>query len=96
VEGGFAARARLGAALLYVGERDDRDFATFPATAESLDAYTKLDLSAEVDLFPRRAALPLALTLRVENAGNASYEEIRNYASPGRAMFGGVRTTVRR
>jgi vitamin B12 transporter len=89
-------RVRLGTSVHHVGERDDRDFASFPATAASLDAFTRVDFSGEVDLLPRRAVSPLTLTWRVDNATNASYEEIRNYASPGRTLYAGLRARLAR
>jgi len=88
--------ARLAATGVHVGARDDRDFANFPADPVVLDAYTKLDLSGEIDLPPRRAAAPYSLTVRVENALNTSYEDIRNFAAPGRTIFVGIRARLAR
>ena len=90
------SHARVAAAVLHVGSREDRDFTGFPAEAVVLKPYTRVDLSGELDVPPRHAESPVALTVRVDNALNASYEEIRNFAVPGRTLYLGVRLHVRR
>ena len=73
--------------LNYVGRRDDLDFNTFPATRVVLDAYTRVDVAAELPL--NRSAL--RGTLKLENALNESYEEAFNFPARGRVVFLGVR-----
>ncbi|HET7553466.1 MAG TPA: TonB-dependent receptor [Gemmatimonadaceae bacterium] len=74
----------------YVGNRVDIDFANFERV--DADAYTTVDLSGELSLLTARDAPdPLALTLRVENLFDSSYQQIFGYRSPGRAVHLGVK-----
>jgi len=73
-----------------IGERDDRDFTTFPATPLVLPAYTKVDFSFDLPL-SGAVAHDVALTGRADNLFGAKYEEIARFAAPGRQLFIGVR-----
>ncbi|MEE4361707.1 MAG: TonB-dependent receptor [Pseudomonadales bacterium] len=66
-------------------ERDDLDFATFPAETVTLDDYLLLNVAANWQATPG-----LKLFLRGENLTDATYEEVWGYATPGRALFAGV------
>ena len=81
--------ASLGASarLLAVGDREDRDFRSFPATPVTLPAYERLDLGAEYRVRPDHA-----VTLRVENATNAYYENVFNFLTARRTIWLGVRS----
>lgn len=68
--------------LTYVGERDDRDFATF--TPVTLPWYVTLDLAAEATVWRG-----LAATLRVENLFGEQYQEVFGFAAPGRRWLVG-------
>lgn len=84
---------RLGNATLSVirtGDREDRDFATFPATVVVLDAFTTVDLGAELRL-PMITAGDARLVLRAENLGNVRYQQIAGFDSPGRVLYAGFR-----
>lgn len=83
-----AGRARLAANLRYVGTRDDVDFAVFERAA--LPAYATLDVAAETDVV-RAGARRLAVTLRIANLLDETYEEVFNFPAPGRAVSVGVR-----
>jgi outer membrane cobalamin receptor len=83
--GPLSATARLYA----VGIRHDRDFG-FPVTAVVLPSYERLDLSAEYRL-PARG-MTQALSLRVENATNAHYENVFNFLTPRRTVSLGLRS----
>ena len=66
------------------------DFASFERVEAK--AYTKVDLSGELALVTARSgADPLALTMRVENLFDTSYQQIYGFRSPGRALHLGVR-----
>jgi len=68
--------------VVYVGEREDINFATF--ARETVDGFFKVDLSGRVEV-----ADEVRLTLRVENAFDSNYEEVRGF--PGaefNAMLG--------
>ncbi|AHG90671.1 TonB-dependent receptor [Gemmatirosa kalamazoonensis] len=87
----FGRRVSAGATLNYVGARDDRDFASFPATAVVLGGYATLDASLDVRLLDAGPRAPVALTARVENALDRRYEGVFNFAAPGRTVLVGVR-----
>ena len=75
--------ATLGAAIRYVGASFDN-----AANSYVLQSYTLVDL---------RASYPVNDTFevygRVENAFDDSYETTRNYGSPGRGIYVGVRAS---
>ncbi|HEY8483280.1 MAG TPA: TonB-dependent receptor [Longimicrobiales bacterium] len=88
----LADRGSLDLALHYTGERDDLDFSEFPSRRVTLDAYTRLDLAFAYDILPARASRPgLTATLQVENAFDASYQEVANFPARGRTIFVGAR-----
>lgn len=81
-----ADRLTLGAALSYVGKRRDTDFDLFPAQTVVLDDYVLA--SARIAF---RIAPALELFGRVENLGDANYQDVVGYNTPGRSIHGGVR-----
>ena len=82
----YRVRSRGFAALRlnYVGERDDRDFATFPATPVTLPQYVTLDLAAEATVWRG-----LAATVRVENLLDEQYQQVFGFQAPGRRWLVG-------
>lgn len=76
----------LGGSLAYVGKRTDVDFDLFPAPVVTLDDYL---------LASARVAYRLSKTFeafaRVENAGDADYQDVIGYNTPGRAVHAGIR-----
>ena len=85
---GVAVTARA----TYVGARADHLFhgaPTFDTEAVTLDPYTKLDLSLAL---PLRFA-PLAFTLRADNVTATRYQSVAGFATPGRMLLAGLRTT---
>lgn len=86
------SRTRLDLSVLRVGPRDDRDFATYPATPVRLESYTRVDLGGEVELGHHSEGWRTpALTLRIENAFGARYQEVVGFAAPGRVLLAGFR-----
>ena len=75
-----------GAAVSYVGRRDDIDFNTFSRV--SLAPYGRLDLSAE---YPLAVLVPgFSLDARVINVLGARYQEVASFPARGRTIvFGG-------
>lgn len=75
-----------------VGQRADRDFSTFPATAVSLEGYTTASLGGEVDV-PAGGArgVDLTFTVLAENVFDTVYEDVLGFFGPGRALYVGVR-----
>jgi vitamin B12 transporter len=91
----FGPRAGASATVNYVGDRGDRDFATFPAKAVVLGGYATVDAAAEVRLLDAAPRVPVALTVRVENALDRRYEAVKNFAAPGRTVLVGARLGAR-
>jgi len=86
------ASASVGLALSFVGKRADKDFAQFPSPTVTLPAYTKVDLSTDVPV----AAISrggLVLNARIENVFDRRYQEVYNFAAPGRTILVGARAT---
>lgn len=83
---GTWGRIRAGAALAYVGERQDLDFDVFPARRVTLGDYV---------LAEARIAYRLSEALeafgRIANAFDADYQDVVGFATPGRTAYAGVR-----
>jgi vitamin B12 transporter len=87
------ASLSAGLAVQFVGKRPDVDFAQFPSPRVTLPAYTKVDLSTDIPI----AALNrsgLVLNARVENLFDKHYEDVLNFAAPGRTVLVGARATT--
>ena len=88
---GGAVRLEAG----WVGERDDRDFSTFPAERTVLEDYLRVDLSARWPLVEPGGGTPgLVPTLRLDNVLDVDYEEVRNFPARGRSLFLGLETSL--
>ncbi|MEE8116197.1 MAG: TonB-dependent receptor [Gemmatimonadales bacterium] len=75
----------------FVGERDDRDFSSFPARRVTLPSHIKVDLAAEYEFLRGRGRRPgVTATARVENLFNESYEEAKNFPVRGRTILMGA------
>lgn len=84
-------RLRLTAGLVYNGEQLDSDFRNFftngfVAEQTELDSYVLVNVGATYLM-----SEDIELYMRLENAFDEDYEDVLGYASPGRAVFGGVR-----
>ena len=90
----ISPRVGVDASARRVGEREDRDFSSFPATAVILPAYTVLDLAANFDVAAGGERPGLTLTVRAENMLGAAYEEVWGFAAPGRALYVGARVSL--
>jgi vitamin B12 transporter len=88
----FARRVSLGAALTYVGDRDDVDFRPFPSVRTELPSYTILDLDASAS-FPLGRGVDLTPTVRVENALDEAYETVVGFPGRKRAVLAGARVS---
>jgi vitamin B12 transporter len=82
------------ARLLHVGSRDDRDFSTFPAAPLQLESYRRLDLGLSYRLSGSEPSF--TVFVRAENVLDSDYQEIANFASPGRTIIIGARAVSRR
>jgi vitamin B12 transporter len=81
--------------LLQVGERGDRDFASFPAAPVTLPSYTLLDASVEARLVDPAPGRPgFTLVLRGENLLDEEYQEVFGFRAPGRGLYVGGRVRI--
>jgi len=82
-------RIHTALTALYVGDREDIDFATFGRV--TLPAYARWDLTASAQVIQARGTSPgLAARLRVENLFDRSYEEIANFPARRRTILAGA------
>lgn len=85
----FLEGGNVGVDVVYVGNRFDNDFSTFPATQVKLSSYTVVNLRAQY-----RVTDYLEVFARVENLFDKDYEEVLGFGTPGIGGFGGVRVTL--
>ncbi len=85
-----SARLALDVTVLRVGRREDRDFSTYPATPVTLGAYQRVDLAGTFRLAGGNAPGGAMLRFRVDNLLAARYQEIANFAAPGRVLSLGM------
>ncbi len=85
----LGAMGTASVAVVRTGEREDRDFATWPATVVVLDAFTTVDASAELRV-PVTGA-NARFILRAENLLDVRYQQIAGFDSPGRVLYAGLR-----
>ena len=78
------------ATALRTGVREDRDFATYPASATLLAPFTTVDLAAEL-LLPRRLLGDARVQLRAANVANVRYTQIAGFVAPGRTLYAGLK-----
>jgi vitamin B12 transporter len=77
----------------HVGERDDLDFtdpARWAGSRVVLPGYTLVDVGSSYTV-PMRRGSRAELTLRIRNLFDQQYQEIYNFATPGRVLQLGVR-----
>ena len=77
-------RLTLSGSVAYVGKRGDTDFDTFSSV--TLGDYALVTLSGQY-----RLSQAIELTARVENAGDANYQDVFAYRTPGLAAYGGLK-----
>ncbi len=83
-------RGTVSLAVAYVGERQDRDFSSPSSPRVPLPSYVRVDCAAELDVVvPRGSAPGFAISGRVENLLDHSYEEVKNFPARRRAVFVG-------
>lgn len=86
----LSARAHLDLDVLYTGERFDTFYPPFPEPPATLElgSYRLVNLASRFALGPR-----LELLARIENLLDADYEDVIGYATPGRALYVGLRAS---
>lgn len=82
----FLENANANLEIIYVGNRDDKDFSSFPAERIVLDGYTLVNISGHYRLFEY-----LRVYARIENVFNIEYEEIFGYGTQELSGFVGLK-----
>lgn len=80
----------VSALAVRTGRREDRDFASWPATPVDLAAFTTVDLAAELHL-PGGLLPGARLQLRAENVANVRVEQVAGFVAPGRVLYAGLK-----
>ena len=89
VDYSFLQRANVNFEIIYVGEKDDKDFSSFPAERIIIDSYTLVNLAAHYDIFEF-----IRIFARVENLLDADYEEVLGFGTPKLSGFVGFKITL--
>jgi vitamin B12 transporter len=82
-------RLGLGSSLVYVGDRPDTNFNTFPTTPVVLSSYVLLNVLGSLQVDDH-----LKFFARVDNLLNQTYEEIFGYRTSGLSAYGGVKISM--
>ncbi|MHB1298910.1 MAG: TonB-dependent receptor domain-containing protein, partial [Gemmatimonadaceae bacterium] len=86
----FSEAGSVNLTAIRTGEREDRDFSSFPAGVVFLKPFTTIDVGGELRL--PSALLPGAsLQLRAENLADAHYEQVFGFRTPGRTLYAGLK-----
>jgi vitamin B12 transporter len=87
----LGTRARLHTRVGYTGERDDRDFSTFPATPVVAGGHTLWSVGAEYTVLAASEGRPsVRLSLRGENLLDEAYQEAFGFDAAGRQLYFGL------
>ena len=76
----------LGGSLAYVGSRRDTDFDLFPAQTLTLGDYVLASARIGYAILPG-----IEIFARGSNLFNEEYQDVVGYATPGRAVYAGLR-----
>ena len=82
-------RGSVNLDLLYVGERDDKDFSVSPARRLKMDDYVVVNLSGSFKVHKY-----VEVFARIENLFDENYEEAFGFGTPGFGVYGGVKLSV--
>ncbi len=85
----FGEKGNLNLTGIFVGDRTDKDFSTWPATTVILESYTLVNLAGSFAISDR-----LKLTGRVENLLDEQYQEVYGYGTPGRSAYFGIKADM--
>jgi vitamin B12 transporter len=85
----FNEKTNVNLEIIYMSERDDKDFSSFPAKKVKLDGYTLVNVAAHYDMFSF-----LRFYTRVENLFDVQYEEVFGFGTPGLSVYGGLKLII--
>ena len=78
-------KLNLNAEAIYYGERDDKNYNTFPTSRIILSDYTLLNLAMKYNFYDF-----LNVNLRFENILDKEYEDIFGYGTAGFSVYAGI------
>ena len=81
----FLRKGNIRLSLIHIGEREDQDFSTWPATRVTLPDYTLFNSVISYDINHQ-----IQFFLRMDNILNEKYEVIKGYGAPGFSLYGGI------
>ncbi len=82
----FLEKANANIEIIYVGERDDKDFNLYPVPRVKLPDYTLVNLSASYNF-----TKVVQFYGRIDNLFNKYYEDVLGYATPGQSEYLGIK-----
>ncbi|MCP4724478.1 MAG: TonB-dependent receptor, partial [bacterium] len=82
----FLERAMLSFNFIYTGERDDMDFAAWPAERIKLGSYNLVNIYGSYKFNDY-----IEFTGRIDNLLDEEYEDVKGYGTPGFTMMAGIR-----
>ena len=85
----FNEKINLNLEVIYMSDRDDKDFSSFPSKKVKLENYTLVNFSAHYDLYKF-----LRLHTRIENLFDEQYEEAFGFGTPGLSIYGGLKLVI--
>jgi vitamin B12 transporter len=85
----FSNAGNANIEMIYVGDREDKDFSKYPAERVILKSYLITNIYVSYKLFEM-----IELFGRIENLFDNYYEQVLGYASPGRAAYGGIKVSL--
>jgi len=84
----FLKKVNMNLNITYVGERDDKDFSSFPSKRVKLDSYTLANLSLSYDITKN-----LKIFGRLNNIFDEKYETAKGFGTPRISGFGGLKVS---
>ncbi len=85
----FFQRAGIAAEVIYIGQRDDKDYSFYPAQRIKLGGYSLVNLTGSY-----RFTDFIELYGKINNLFNKYYEDIFGFATPGLSVYGGVKLNI--
>ncbi|MEW6507677.1 MAG: TonB-dependent receptor [Bacteroidota bacterium] len=78
-------KLNMNLGIYYVGEKEDKDFSTFPAERITMNDYYLINIAGSYKILDY-----LQITARIENLLNKDYEEVLYYGTLGRSYYAGL------
>ncbi len=86
----FLPGANATVSYLRVGEREANDYSTYPSVRKQMDSYSIVNLAASYAVNNS-----IKVFGKVENLGDAEYEEVLGYGTAGRSYYAGINVVLK-